>query len=206
MQVKLEKQYPIAANADAAWHVLRDIRQLAACMPGAEITEQNDATHYKGNVRVKVGPASAAFGGEIEILDFDEANRSIHFKGKGADKGGSSASMDLAASVRPGDHPGQCLLLGTSEVTVNGKFAQFGGRMMTSVSDMILQQFAANFAIKAAAVSAPATAAAPATAQAAATAAPAASAPKMHTELNAGALLWGLIKNFFAHLFGVRKS
>ena len=68
MQVKLEKQYAVAASPNAAWQVLRDIRQLAACMPGAEITGQIDDTHYKGNVKVKVGPASAAFGGEIEIL------------------------------------------------------------------------------------------------------------------------------------------
>jgi len=37
-------------------------------------------------------------------------------------------------------------LIGQSDITVNGKMASFGGRMMDSVSNRILQQFADNFA------------------------------------------------------------
>jgi hypothetical protein len=95
---------------------------------------------------------------------------------------------------------------------VNGKFAQFGGRMMTSVSDMILQQFADNFSIKAQAVTVQtAQAATGQTSQAAGTDQPtseatASSKPAapaaMHTELNGLAIAWMLIKNFFKGLFG----
>ncbi|OIQ98525.1 carbon monoxide dehydrogenase subunit G (CoxG) [mine drainage metagenome] len=201
MQVKLEKQYTIATSPEAAWLVLRDVRVLASCMPGAEITEQVDSTHYKGHVKVKVGPAVAAFGGEIEILAFDEVIKSVRMMGKGADKGGSSASMDLTASIRPSSTAGQCLLLGSSDVIVNGKFAQFGGRMMTSVSDMILGQFADNFAVKASEFYAQ-------TNPDLAHAAGANTAPKKskaQTELNAFSILWGLIKGFFSGLVGSKK-
>lgn len=199
MQVTLEKQYEIAASAEAAWQVLSDIKLLASCMPGAEITEQLDDTHYKGHVKVKVGPAVAAFGGEIEVLAFDEAGKSVRLMGKGADKSGSTASMDLTASIRPGDSAGQCLLLGNSDVIVNGKFAQFGGRMMTSVSDMMLAQFADNFSLKAGELY---TQTHP---EAAAAAQTGASKPQAHTELNALSILWGLIKGFFSGLFGSKK-
>lgn len=201
MQVKLEKQYPITASPDAAWQVLRDVKLLASCMPGAAITEQVDDTHYKGQVKVKVGPATAAFAGEIEVLSFDEATKSIRLMGKGADKAGSSASMDLTASVLPGESAGQCILLGNSDVIVNGKFAQFGGRMMTSVSDMILGQFADNFSLKAGEAYAQANPAA----ASAATGEAGAGKAKAHTELNAFSILWGLIKGFFSDLFGSKK-
>jgi carbon monoxide dehydrogenase subunit G len=204
MQVKLEKQYAVAASPNAAWQVLRDIRQLAACMPGAEITGQIDDTHYKGNVKVKVGPASAAFGGEIEILALDEAGKTVRFKGKGADKSGSSASMDLTASIRPGESASQCILLGNSDVIVNGKFAQFGGRMMTSVSDMMLAKFADNFSHQAADLSAQADQAAP-QAPSGGGAAQNTGPVKPRTELNAFSVLWGLIRNFFSGLLGARK-
>lgn len=197
MQVKLEKQYPIAANIDAAWQVLRNVKLLASCMPGAEITEQLDDTHYKGHVKVKIGPASAAFGGEIEVLGFDETGKSVRLMGKGADKAGSTASMDLTASIRPGESAGQCLLFGNSDVIVSGKFAQFGGRMMTSVSDTILGQFADNFSLKAGEIYAQAN---PGAAQAQTGA-----KAKAHTELNAFSILWSLIKGFFAGLFGSKK-
>ena len=216
MEVKLEKRYPVDATPAQCWAVLRDVRAVAGCMPGATITEQVDATHYKGAVKLKVGPANAAFAGDIEVLALDEAAQRVQLLGKGADKGGSTASMDLTATVEPGDTPAQAVLVGVAAVIVNGKFAQFGGRMMVQVSDMILGQFADNFRIAASAV--------PVAASAAATpiaAAPVASAdvamtpsaearsmpaapPKATTELNALAIGWMLVKNWFAGLFGKR--
>ena len=236
MEVKLDKRYPIDASPAQVWAVLRDVRTVAGCMPGATITDQIDATHYKGAVKVKIGPALAAFAGDIEVLAVDEAAHRTQLLGRGADKSGSTAAMNLNAHVEPGETPGQSVLVGAAVVTVNGKFAQFGGRMMVQVSDMILGQFADNFRIAAAAVpaaSAPAhvpvaaanpveTAAAgavaaaappdaatarasPATPQAQRLPTPSAPPPKATTELNAMAIAWMLIKNWFASLFGKRS-
>ena len=198
MEVKLHKRYPVAVDVERAWLVLRDIRAVSGCMPGAELTEQLSANHYKGTVKVKVGPANASFGGDVEVIETDTAARRIRLNAKGADKGGSSASMDLTASVEPGEN-GQSVLVGSASVVVNGKFAQFGGRLMGQVSDMILAQFAGNFAAAAAALPPPATGGAGAQAQ------PSAASAKP-SELNALALLWGLIKGWFAGLFGKRAS
>lgn len=226
MEVKLEKRYAMDASPAQVWTVLRDVRAVAGCMPGAAITEQVDATHYKGNVKVKVGPALAAFAGDIEVLGIDEATQTTQLLGKGADKTGSTASMNLTARVEPGETPSQSVLVGDAAVIVNGKFAQFGGRMMVQVSDMILGQFADNFRIAAAAVPAAVPVAAPPAAApeaaadtavgASTQAAPAAAAqptvaaatpaplPKPQTELNGLAIVWMLIKNWFAGLFGKR--
>lgn len=206
MQVTLDKQYPVAAPADAAWQVLSNVVELATCMPGAQITERVDDAHYKGSVKVKVGPAVAAFAGTIEVLGVDAATRTLRMVGKGADRAGSSASMDLTARIVEADGAAASALVGQAEVVVSGKFAQFGGRMMTSVSDMILAQFADTFAQKAAAQAAASAASfAPAAAGAPATAAPAipepVAAPK---ELDALAIAWELIRNFVARLFGRR--
>jgi carbon monoxide dehydrogenase subunit G len=223
MQVVLEKEYPVAAPLDAAWQVLSDVQALATCMPGASITEKIDDTHFKGQVKVKVGPASANFGGDIELKGVDAAAYQIQMLGKGADKGGSSASMDLTASLVAVDAT-SCKLVGKAEVTVTGKFAQFGGRMMNSVSDMILGQFAQNFSNRAqmqamqkstiseakdasaqsgSASAANGLASTPAAEAAtdidAANHAQGKAAPVQ--ELNAIALIWGLIKRFFAGLF-----
>jgi carbon monoxide dehydrogenase subunit G len=210
MEVNLEKRYPVEATPEQVWAVLRDVRTVAGCMPGAAITEQIDDTHYKGAVKVKVGPAVAAFAGDIEVLALDESTHSVQLLGKGADKSGSTASMNLKASIEPGENAGQCVLVGIAAVIVNGKFAQFGGRMMVQVSDMILGQFADNFRIAAAAVPAPASAAAAAGAAAAVpapgAAAPvsSAAAPQATRELNAVAIAWALIKSWLGGLFGKR--
>jgi carbon monoxide dehydrogenase subunit G len=152
MEVTLDKRYPMPASPAQVWAVLADVRAVAGCMPGAAITEQLDDSHYKGQVKVKVGPATAAFAGDIEVKSLDASAQRLQLLGKGADRAGSTAAMDLTATIEPGDTPGQCVLVGQAVVTVNGKFAQFGGRMMVQVSDMILGQFADNFRIAAAAV------------------------------------------------------
>jgi carbon monoxide dehydrogenase subunit G len=198
MEVVLDKKYPVAAGLDAGWAVLSNMHELATCMPGAQITEDIDATHYKGSVRVKVGPAVAAFAGTIDVLTLDPATRTLKMMGKGADKSGSSASMELTATLVPADN-GHSTLQGHAEVIVNGKFAQFGGRMMTSVSDMILAQFAEVFSQKAQVLqgaAAPIGGAEPA---------PAPSAPVVAKEFNALAFMWAMIRKFFADLFR-RKS
>jgi len=206
MEVVLDKQYPVSAGVEAAWTVLANMNELATCMPGAQITSEIDATHFTGSVRVKVGPAVAAFAGTIEILTLDPATRTLKMLGKGADKGGSSASMELTANLVAIDAT-SCTLVGHAEVIVNGKFAQFGGRMMGSVSDMILAQFAVVFSQKAAVVQAALAPAAPAPGESAApaAAAPAPQAPVVAQEFNALGLIWSLVKSFFANLFGGKR-
>jgi carbon monoxide dehydrogenase subunit G len=178
MEVILDKRYPVEASVEQAWAVLSDIRAVGGCMPGAQITEQLDETHYKGTVKTKVGPASMQFGGEIEVLGIDAAAHAMQMVGKGADRGGSSASMKLSAHIEPGDTPQTSVLVGQATVTVSGKLAQFGSRLLVPVSDAMLAQFADNFRAAAAAVPVAAAAASAAVPEAAgATAADAVATP-----------------------------
>lgn len=209
MEVKLDKNYPLDVDAARAWIILRDVKAVAACMPGAAITEQISDTSYKGAVKVKVGPVTAQFGGTLDVLSLDEAERKLNLRGKGADKGGSSASMDLLATIiaDPAD-ANKSLLLGKADVIVNGKFAQFGGRMIGQVSDMIIDQFADNFRAAAAALPASAHTA---TATVENTPIDRSESPKIATtaqsaqadsnSINGLAIFWALLKNWFRGLF-----
>lgn len=200
MEVKVDKRYPLEVDAERAWVVLRDLRSVSVCMPGAELTDQVDDSHFKGKVKVKVGPATALFDGDVIMQQVDDAARQIRLNAKGADKGGSSATMDLTASIEPAESPAACVLVGRADVIVNGKFAQFGGRMMSQVSDMILGQFAGNFGAAAAALPVPG-AGETATPVADAAAAQAALSTR-DREINAFAMFWQMVKNWFAGLFG----
>jgi len=217
MEVKLDKRYPLDVDPARAWAILSDLKAVAGCMPGAELTEQLSETSYKGGVKVKVGPAVAQFGGQVDVLEKDEAARKMVLRGKGADKGGSSASMDLAATIEADPaNPATSVLHGDAAVIVNGKFAQFGGRMMVQVSDMILAQFVENFRQAAQALPAPASQAAAqdaaaafggeleaaAGATASAPAAPATKPAPVAQEINGLAIVWALIKNWWLGLFG----
>jgi carbon monoxide dehydrogenase subunit G len=146
MKVDLEKVFKIDGSEENTWTFLQNIPGVASCMPGAEITEQVDANNYKGKVKAKVGPATMSFAGDIVIQEINEESKSLHFIGTGQDtKGTSAAEMDLTAIVRKAED-GTTELHGVAAVTVSGKVANFGGRMMTQVADQILNQFGKNFA------------------------------------------------------------
>jgi len=215
MEVKLDKQFPLEVSSAQAWAVLCDIRAVAPCMPGAQITEQTDDTHYKGAVKTKIGPASMQFNGTIEVLALDAASRTLQMLGKGADRAGSAASMNLSARIVDGPAPGTSLLEGQAVVAVSGKLAQFGSRLLVPVSDALLAEFANNFRRAAAAVPLPAgqgteQSHADAPAQeagtpGAGTAVASSTASASATSLNALSLIWTVIKHWVGGMFG-RKS
>jgi len=183
MKVQLNRTFALPAPADVAWVVLQDIAAVASCMPGAKVTERVDETHYKGTVAVKVGPASLSFRGDIEVRGMDAAARTLRLFAKGTDTtGGSGASMDLTVRVDALDAK-SCMLVGQSEVSMSGKAAAFGSRMIGPVSDQVLNQFAANFAARVQAM-------------------PARDAPTPEGKpLNALSLMWVVVKGWFRSLF-----
>ncbi len=214
MKVALDKTFAMPGSADTAWRLLHDIEAVAGCMPGAKITERIDATHYKGTVAVKFGPANMAFRGKVEVLSVDVASKTLRLVGKGTDTTGSSgAAMDLTARLEAVD-AANCNLVGHSEVSMSGKAATFGGRMMGSVADQVLKQFAANFAAKVQALQAeppvppngdatPAMAAAAAGATVALPSAAAANAES--AQLDGLALAWAVLVDWLRGLFGPRR-
>jgi len=214
MKVEIEKSYPIPAPAAATWALLQDIEAVAGCMPGAKITERLDAGRYKGTVTVRVGPATMAFRGEVEMKDIDPAAMTLRLLGKGTDSTGSSAArLNLTARVAAAE-AGRSTLVGSSEVSMSGKATAFGGRMMNTVADQVLKQFADNFAVRVGAMAEP-----PGAAAVADTAAPgAASTPSTESapspalvpppaaELNGLALAWAVLREWLRGLFGKKAT
>jgi carbon monoxide dehydrogenase subunit G len=217
MKVEFEKSYPMPAPAAATWAMLQDIEAVAGCMPGAKITERLDGGRYKGTVTVRVGPATMAFRGEVEMKDVDPATMTLRLLGKGTDSTGSSvATLNLAARVAAAE-PGRSTLVGSAEMSVSGKAATFGVRMMNMVADQVLKQFADNFAARvgsiaeppaASVVAGPAAPDAPvATTEPSAPAAPAAPAsPPPVAELNGLALAWAVLRQWLRGLFGKKAE
>jgi len=198
MKVQLDKTFPLPSSPAIAWEFLQDVEAVAGCMPGANLTERVDENRHKGTVKVRIGPATMSFRGEVEVQDIDPATQSLRLIGKGTDStGNSGVSMNLLARIDAVDG-GLCELVGSSEVSMSGKAAAFGGRMMNSVADKILLQFADNFAARVATLQALRSG----TAAAGDTAAP---APRAG-ELNALALGWAVFKDWLRGLFAKKKA
>jgi aerobic-type carbon monoxide dehydrogenase small subunit (CoxS/CutS family)/carbon monoxide dehydrogenase subunit G len=95
----LTERIVLTASPDAVWAALGDLRSVAACMPGAEITEVI-GDRVAGRVRVALGPITAAFKGEGRLTR-DDATRSGRLIGRGRDHGtGSAVVGEVSFTVR----------------------------------------------------------------------------------------------------------
>lgn len=140
----LDHEVAVAAPPDAVFALLNDVGRVAGCLPGAAL-EGADGETYRGGVRVKVGPISAAYTGTARFLEIDRDRRYLRLEARGTDTHGSGdaeAQVELTVEQAPG---GAVLRLKT-DLLIRGKIAQFGKGAIATVSSKLLTQFAANLA------------------------------------------------------------
>lgn len=122
--MKIAQEFVVARPPADVWTFFQDVPAVAQCLPGAELTDQNEDGSYAGNLSVKLGPMSAAFEGTATITP-DESNRTATIEGKGVDKkGGSRGQVKVTYSIA--DDPGGSKVNVDADVTLSGPAAQFG--------------------------------------------------------------------------------
>ncbi|HET8888476.1 MAG TPA: SRPBCC family protein [Candidatus Angelobacter sp.] len=144
MAIKIEKTFRVDEPVEKVWAFLSDPKKVGVCVPGAQITEQVDERTYKGAIRVKVGPSVTDYKGEVQIVRKDDAAHEIEILGKGQDvRGKGSASMKMTGKLCSVD--GGTEVINISELNVVGILAQMGSRVIQEVSNIMFEQFVANF-------------------------------------------------------------
>ncbi|GHD21787.1 hypothetical protein GCM10007147_15610 [Nocardiopsis kunsanensis] len=138
----LEKSTFVEASPEEVFTAVNDVERIVTCVPGAAL-DGRDGDTYQGNVKVKVGPISAAYSGTVRFLDVDAEQRTLRVQARGSEAGGSG---DAEAAVTLGvvEREGGCVLNIEAGLLIRGKIAQFGKAAIGAVSDRLLQQFADN--------------------------------------------------------------
>lgn len=136
---KIEVPQPL----EAVWEFFGDIPQVAACLPGANLTEEVGPDHYAGDVLIKAGPVKLEFAGNALIKERDDANKRIIVDASGADKKGrGNAALALQAGLKP-------IAKGTQvdislDLALSGAAAQYGRGLVADVTAVLLQEFSTN--------------------------------------------------------------
>jgi uncharacterized protein len=199
--MEFDNSFEVPLPVDDAWKVLMDIRRIAPCLPGAELTEVVDDRTYKGKVGVRLGPVSLAFAGTVRFDEIDDANHRARVAAKGSDAKGRGAANATATFHLEPVSGGSRVLVHTN-LTLSGAVAQYGRGVgiIQMTAAQIITQFAANLKVQlgpvAAAPAPPTTPAAPAMAPAA-SAAPMPPAKPISAVALAGAVLLAWIKRLF---------
>jgi carbon monoxide dehydrogenase subunit G len=141
MSLRIEETFELRAPVDRTWRYLVDPRQVVNCLPGAELTEVQSDETFLGNVKVKVGPITAAYDGRVTITGRDDAAHVVSMVGEGRERSGAgSAKMTMTSRLTPiSSNATQVQVV--ADVDIVGKAAQFGRGMIESVNKQLFTQF-----------------------------------------------------------------
>jgi carbon-monoxide dehydrogenase small subunit len=92
---RIQGAFSVPFPPEAVWRFMADLPAVAACLPGAELSEHS-TDRVKGRVAIQFGPMSASFAGAARLERFDAERRAV-LKGSGQDSlSQSRASGDVA--------------------------------------------------------------------------------------------------------------
>ena len=139
----IKNEFEVAEPVEKVWQFFENIPQVAACLRGAELTEDLGGEKYKGKVAVRMGPVRLQFAGTADITERDEAARRVVVHASGADeKGRGQASMVVTATLA---RAGRGTKVGvTQDLQLSGAAAQYGRGMISDVTAVLMRDFSAN--------------------------------------------------------------
>ena len=140
MKVQLEKSYAMpGVGRHGVGACCRTSKAWPAACPARRSPSASTPSTTRARWPSSSGRRACRFAARSRSRASMPAARSLHLFAKGTDTTGSSAaSMDLTARVEAVDGA-SCNLVGTSEVSMSGKAATFGGRVMGPVADQVLR-------------------------------------------------------------------
>jgi uncharacterized protein len=139
----IKNEFEVAQPVEKVWQFFDNIPQVAACLPGTELTSDLGDDRYEGQVAIRMGPVKLQFGGTAHITERDEAARRIVVDASGSEvRGRGQASMLVTATLIPS---GRGTKVGvTQDLQLSGAAAQYGRGMISDVTNVLMRDFSTN--------------------------------------------------------------
>jgi len=126
-----------------AWKVLLDIKRIAPCMPGAELTEVVDQSTYRGKINVRLGPVALTFAGIVKFEQINGQAYTARVAAQGTDaKGRGGANAASVFRLEPAG-VGSKVVVHTN-LALSGAVAQYGRGVgiIQATAAQLMNQFA----------------------------------------------------------------
>jgi uncharacterized protein len=139
----IKSDFEVAEPVDKVWRFFDDIPQVAACLPGAELTEDLGDGRYRGRVAIRMGPVRLQFAGTAEIKERDDAAKRLLVDAAGADEKGRGQAAMLVTATLASTAKGTKVEV-AQDLQLSGAAAQYGRGMISDVSSVLMRDFATN--------------------------------------------------------------
>lgn len=132
----------IPAKREIVWSALNSPNVLRKCIPNCEKLEKKSPTEMTATVKIKIGPVSATFKGDITLTNLNPPESyTISAEGQGGIAGFAKGASDVKLTEE-GD---ETVLTYSMKAQMGGKLAMLGSRMIDSSSKKLAQQFFTKF-------------------------------------------------------------
>ena len=141
--MEFDNSFDVPLPPGEAWPVLMDIRRIAPCMPGADLTEVVDHKTYKGKIGVRLGPVALTFAGLVKFEDIDATAYTARVTAQGTDaKGRRGANATSVFRLEPA--AGGSKVLVHTDLALSGAVAQYGRGVgiIQATAAQLMNQFA----------------------------------------------------------------
>jgi uncharacterized protein len=139
----ITSDFEVPQPVEQVWEFFGNVAQVAACLPGAELTDELGDDKYLGKVAIRMGPVKMQFAGNATITERDDAAKRMVIDAAGADeKGRGQASMLVTATLASMGAGTKVSV--NQDVQLSGAAAQYGRGMISDVTQVLMRQFATN--------------------------------------------------------------
>ena len=143
--MRFENSFDVDAPLERVWDTVLDVERVAPTVPGAQVLGRTGDDAYKVAIKVKVGPMSMTYRGEVEITERDEAAHRAVMKARAKESRGQGTADADVTMVLSGANGGTSATV-TTDVQLSGKVATMGQGVLQDVSGRLVQTFAHNLA------------------------------------------------------------
>jgi len=139
--MELTGSYYLKVKKEVVWKALNNPEILKQCIPGCESFEKESGTTFNAVATNQIGPMNATFSGKVKISNVQE-NRSYTLAGEGQSSVGfANGSADIMLTEKDGTTN----LTYKVNVSVGGKVAQLGSRLIDGVAKKMADYFFGRF-------------------------------------------------------------
>src|SRR3954468_22778831 len=141
--MKFENTFSVDAPIDEVYAALLDVERVAPCVPGAEVLEKTGDNAYQVAIKVRVGPISMTYRGNVEIVERDDANHRAVMRARAREtrgQGTADARVDLSLAQEGETTNGTMV----ADVQLAGRAAAMGRGVIQDVSAKLVSTFSQN--------------------------------------------------------------
>ena len=143
--MRFENTFAVGAPIDEVYDTLMDVERVAPCMPGAQVLERSSDDAFKVAIKVKVGPMTMTYRGDVEVVSRDPQSHAARMKVAAREaRGQGTATADVAMSLAESGGGTHATI--DTDVRLSGRAAAMGQGVIGDVSARLVEQFADNLA------------------------------------------------------------